>query len=126
ALVDLGFGSSADADNLDATGKLRQTLFELFLIPCGIGALDFATDKRPALFDGFGGASAIDKHCVVLGHGDATCATENFQTSLIQVDADFWVNHGGVGNHSEIDPEVGVNLNEAGLEVLGQIGRAHG
>src|SRR5699024_3388099 len=101
ALVDFSFGSRADADDRDATGKLRQTLFEIVLIPRGIGALDFATDKRPALFDGFGGASAIDKHCVVLGHGDATCATENFQTSLIQVDTDFWVNHGGVGNHSE-------------------------
>src|SRR5699024_5673990 len=55
ALIDFGFGSSANADNRDATRELGQALFELFLIPSGIGALNFAANKRAALFDGFGG-----------------------------------------------------------------------
>src|SRR5699024_8357907 len=110
AFIDFSFSSSANADNGYATGKLGQTLFELFLVPSRISALNVAANKRATFFDGFGGTGAIDKHCVVLGHGDAACMAEYFQAGFVEVNAYFWINDSRVSDHCQVIHECRTTL----------------
>ena len=102
ALVYLGLGSGADADNGHAAGELSQALLELFLIPGGIGALDLATDLLAAFLYCLSGAAAIDDDGVILGDGHAASGTEHVEASLVEVDAHLWVDDGGTGNDGQV------------------------
>src|SRR5699024_2120962 len=53
---------------------------------------------------------AIDKHCVILGHGDAACMAEYFQAGFVEVNAYFWINDSRVSDHCQVIQECRTTL----------------
>src|SRR4051794_30111210 len=75
-LLHLGLGGSADLDDRDTTGQLREALLELLAIEVRVGVLDLDLDLVDATLDLLRIATAVDHGGVVLGDHDATCAAE--------------------------------------------------
>ena len=127
ALVDLGLGGRADADDGDAAGQLGQALLQLFAIPRGIGALDFVAQVLAALLDGLGGAGAVDDDGLVLGDGDAAGVAQHLQADLLQLHAGVRGDHGAVGDDGEVLHELLAAVAEVrGLHGRDLQGLAHG
>ncbi len=88
-LLELDLGVTADLDDDDTAGDLRQSLLELLLVPVRVTALDLGTDLGDASLDVGRFAAAVDDRGVVLADDDPASAAENLESDLVELQSDL-------------------------------------
>src|SRR3954447_11536485 len=86
-LLHLGLGGSADLDDRDTTGQLREALLELLAIEVRVGVLDLDLDLVDAALDLLSIAAAVDHGGVVLRDDDATGTAELRDLGVLELEA---------------------------------------
>ena len=74
-LLHLGLGGSADLDDGDTAGELREPLLELLAIEVGVGRLDLGLDLLDPALDVVAVTGAVDDRGRVLVDDDLAGAT---------------------------------------------------
>lgn len=114
-LTDLNLGGTANLDDGNTTGQLRETLLQLLLLVLGGGGVGHDTaDLLAALRDVVLAALAVEDNGVLLGDGDGTSGAEHLRGELLKLDVELIGEDGTVGKDSKITEDALAVVTEAG------------
>src|SRR6266498_431021 len=94
-LLHLGLRRSADLDDGDAAGQLREPLLELLAVEVGVGVLDLGLQLLDPALDRLGVAGTVDDRCGVLVDDDAACVAELRELRVLELEAHLLGDHLG-------------------------------
>ena len=101
-LLHLGLGRSADLDDGDAAGQLREPLLELLAVEVGVGVLDLGLQLLDPGLDRLGVAGAVDDRRVVLRDHDAAGAAELRELRVLELEAHLLGDHLGAAEDRDV------------------------
>ena len=92
-LLHLGLGGSADLDDGDAAGQLREALLELLAVEVGVGVLDLGLQLLDAALDRVALAGTVDDRGRVLVDDDLAGVTELRELRVLELEAHLLGDH---------------------------------
>ena len=101
-LLHLGLGRSADLDDRDAAGQLRQPLLQLLAVEVGVGVLDLGLQLLDPALDRLGVAGTVDDRGRVLVDDDLAGAAELRELRVLELEAHLLGDHLGAGEDRDV------------------------
>jgi len=101
-LLEFDLRRSADLDDGNATGELRETLLELLTIPIGIGIVDLLANLLHTGLDVCVGSGTLDDRRVVLADDDLAGLAEQVHRDSIELETDLFGDDGRTGEDGDI------------------------
>ncbi len=101
-LLELHLSGSANLDDRNATGQLGEALLELLTVVVGVGVVDLSLQLADAALDVVLVTSTFDDGRLVLGHDDLAGGAEEFEPSVLELQADFFGDDGSTGQNRDV------------------------
>ena len=101
-LLHLGLGRSADLDDRDTAGQLREPLLELLAIEVGVGGLDLGLELLDPGLDRLGVAGTVDDRGRVLVDDDLAGTTELVELRVLELEAHLLGDHLAAGQDRDV------------------------
>src|SRR4029453_10905866 len=102
AFLELNFGCGTGLDDCNAAGQLGQAFLQLLAVVVGIGVLDLGADLGNTARDLLGVAGTFNDGGLVLGNNNLAGGTEEFQASVLQLEANFFRDDLATGEDGDV------------------------
>src|SRR5205814_1568408 len=113
-LLDLGLGRSADLDDGDTAGQLREALLELLAVEVGVGVLDLGLQLLDPALDRLGLAGPVDDRRCVLVDDDPAGTAELRELRVLELEAHLLGDHLAAGEDRDVLEHPLATIAEAG------------